>query len=259
MKSKNVRRTIALMLCLIMMMSVASFAVGEVSNELLPLSVVQFFAEQGYDISRTARMELVPVNMSVLQGQQLSRESNTIQDSGYAIRIIEQNGNEGIIYEATILSSDAGETLKTINTEAVIAMSNGNPTGSQVMPVGNIVVSASGSYQTYLKQGVAYLYQIQTLTWSYSKNSSCTVNSATVRYGAGGTAYSLPSLTLTHYGYSHEITSSVTSPIEGRSYFNNTSPCPYAIDIAVSSSPGSGGGMYFSCDVYIDGVRYTWH
>ena len=124
------------------------------------------------------------------------------------------------------------------------------------MPVGNIVVSASGSYQTYLKQGLGNLYQIQTLLWSYSKNASCTVNSVTVSYGTAGTAYSIPSLDLTHYSYSHVITSDIASPSEGYTYFKDSTPCPFAVDIAVSSSSGSMGGMYFSCYAYIDGVRH---
>lgn len=259
-KSRAPKRTLALILCIIMVCSVSAFAAGNGTSELLPLSVVEFFAEQGYNISRTAKMELVPVEMTVAQEQQLLKSSNySTQKSGYALRVTEQIGNEGIIYEVVILEPDEDKPGYTINSDVATAVSNGNPVGSQTMPVGNIVVTASGSYQTYLKQGLGNLYQIQTLLWSYSKNASCTVNSVTVSYGAAGTAYSVPSLDLTHYSYSHVITSDIASPSEGYTYFKDSTPCPFAVDIAVSSSSGSMGGMYFSCYAYIDGVRHTWH
>lgn len=63
-KFKKLNRALALCLCLVMMFSITAFA-ADTSNELLPLSVVEFFADQGYEISRTAKMELAPVNLTI--------------------------------------------------------------------------------------------------------------------------------------------------------------------------------------------------
>ena len=45
-KTKKLNRTLALCLCLVMMFSITAFA-ADTSNELLPLSVVEFFCRSG--------------------------------------------------------------------------------------------------------------------------------------------------------------------------------------------------------------------
>ena len=187
------------------------------------------------------------------------KSSSFTQETGYALRIIDGDQDGGTIYEAIVLSESTQKPSLTIDSNQIIALSEGNPTGGQVMPVGDIVITASGTYQTYLKVGTAYLYQIQSLMWSYSETSSCNVQSARVQYGAGGTAYYINTLEIAQYAYSHVIESYVNYPSEGTLYSNFNNPCPYAIDIAVSSAPGSGGGMYFNCEVTIDGRSYSWH
>lgn len=101
---------------------------------------------------------------------------------------------------------------------------NGNSTGGQVTPLKNIVIMASGTYRTYLKVK---------------------------------TAYDINTLEIAQYTYSHVIESYGNYPSEGTRYSNFNNPCPYAIDIAVGSTPGSGGGMYFNCEVTIDGRSYS--
>ena len=76
-KNKKYTRIIALILCFAMFFSFSAFAVGEGSGELLPLSVVEFFADQGYEISRTAKMELVEVSMSLPDNRSSAEKSSS--------------------------------------------------------------------------------------------------------------------------------------------------------------------------------------
>lgn len=247
-KSKNVRRTIALMLCLIMMMSVASFAVGEVSNELLPLSVVQFFAEQGYDISRTARMELVQNNSRT----SVYGLNSSTDDPIYSLRITERNGNQiSVYYTILLVKNDDGtyehdDSIIEYMTRAVGDPING---GSDVI-ANKIALTASTSYTTGIIQTVATVYKPTGLSFSYSTYSQCNVGSISVTYTTKGTAYSgLNSTTPVAYNYRYPITKTVSVPEAGYIY-STSSPCPYYIDTAY-------GGMALTYIVKIDGGTYN--
>lgn len=244
---KKTGKVFAIMLCLAILMSSVSFAVNDKpESRMVSQSIIDFFAQQGHVISPTAKMSLIPIEY--VQGRSDETEN-------YKIQVIDQKGNSGTIYEALILKEDENGQY-VVDNDTTLLTAVGDPIGGQVIGLGDIVITTTGSFFTYLIPGTAYVYQITDLYWSYTKSSPCTVNSAVVKYGVGGTAYNIYTLQFVQYSYGYTINSNVISPVANTTYSNTYSPCPYAVDIAVSSSSGSGGGMYFTCDVNINGTPY---
>ena len=254
-KTKKLNRTLALCLCLVMMFSITAFA-ADTSNELLPLSVVEFFADQGYEISRTAKMELAPVNLTInIQNKSAKNKTSYTEVTGYALRVVEETGNQGEIYETLILKEN-GDGQYTIDNDSVELLRSNGPTSGESNQFGDIVISTYGNYTRITIPTLGDTYQITSLTWSYYKNSPCNVDSAYVSYGVSGSAYYPSTLQFAEYGYNYEIHSNVLNPVEYTPYANSYNPCPYTVDIGVSGGPGSGGGMYFSYSIYIYGEYY---
>ena len=251
-KTKKLNRTLALCLCFVMMFSITAFA-ADTSNELLPLSVVEFFADQGYEISRTAKMELI---QDVPQVSAYGVNSIT-DDQKYTLRIIEQNGNEVTVYNTILLTeNEAGSYERDDDIlEYIITRGGGTPTsGGSANVNGQISITARTTYTTRTKIGLGTLYVPSHLTFSYTKQSNVTVNNLTVSYTTNGNAYSLSDLSHVTDEYSHVIQKSVNNPSQGTSY-TEIDFCPYALDI------GSGGtihtpGMILWYYVTINGADY---
>ncbi len=240
---------LSLALCLIMMFSVSTFAAGEVTNELLPLSVVEFFAEQGYDISRTAKMELVSnVPQAGAYGLNSASKNGT---SAYTLRITEQDGNQVTVYDTILLSkNEAGVYERDNDILEYITSVVGDPidSGSDVIDY-KISLTARTSYTTGIIQTVATVYKPTGLSFSYSTYTQCNVGSISVVYYTTGTAYSgLSSTTPAAYNYTHEISKNVSAPAAGALY-SISDPCSYYIDTAY-------GGMALTYTVKIDGGTY---
>ena len=245
------KRMLSLALCLIMMFSVSTFAAGEIVNELLPLSVVEFFAEQGYDISRTAKMELVSnVPQAGAYGLNSASENRT---SAYTLRITEQDGNQVTVYDTILLSKNEAGVYERDNDilEYIITRGIGTPESGGTVVINNkIALTARTSYSIGTIQTLGTVYKPMSISFSYSTYTQCTVGAIEVTYSTSGTAYSgLSSTTPTAYNYTHGISKNVSIPAAGTLYNNTLNPCPYYIDIAY-------GGMLVTYSAKIDGSGY---
>ncbi len=246
-KFKKLNRALALCLCFVMMFSITAFA-ADTSNELLPLSVVEFFADQGYEISRTAKMELIQdVSQASLYGVNSSTD-----DQNYTLRIIEQNGNEVTVYNTILLTeNEAGVYERDDDILEYMTRAVGDPIDSGSSVIANkIALTARTSYTTGIIQTVATVYKPTGLSFSYSTYTQCNVGSISVTYSTKGTAYSgLNSTTPVAYDYRYPIIKTASAPAAGNLYSTSV-PCPYYIDTAY-------GGMALTYAVKIDGGSYA--
>lgn len=250
-KSRKLKRTLALLLCVVMVCSVSAFAVGESTSKLLPLSVVEFFAEQGYDIARTAKMELVSNAQRAATYGIHSNSSNSVP--AYTLRITEQDGNQVAVYDTILLSENETGVYERNNEimEYIVTRGIGTPEDDGTVVLGNkIALTSRTSYSTGVIQGIATVYKPTSVSFSYSTYMQCTVGTISVVYSTKGTAYSsLSSTTPAAYNYNHDITNTVSVPEAGTLY-NTPNTCPYYIDIAF-------GGMLVTYSARIDGSGYS--
>lgn len=248
--SRKLKRTLALLLCVVMVCSMSAFAAGNGTSELLPLSVVEFFAEQGYNISRTAKME--PVS-SVPQAATYGLNAASSNSApAYTLKITEQDGDNVTVYHTVLLAKNDGGVYERDNDimEYMIARGIGDPVDSGSAVIGNkIALTARTSYSTGVIQGLATVYKPKGLSFSYSTYMQCNVGSIEVTYDSKGTAYSgLNSTTPVAYNYRYPIIKTVSAPVAG-SLYSTSSTCPYYIDTAY-------GGMALTYTAKIDGVTY---
>ncbi len=244
-KSKMFKRTFALVLCVVMALSMSSFAVGEVTDELLPLSIANILEEQGFNVSRTAEYELIATSAN-LRG----RSSTNGEAQDYALRITDKAGSEVNVYDLIILSkNEDGEFVH--DNEALsdlVPRWIGNPSdGGTFNIAGKITLIISTTYTTGTIQGVGSVYKPTAIAFRYSKDNTCNVSSISATLSSRGNGYSsLTTTTVSEYNYRHTIAKSASAPAAGTLY-RQSNPCPYFLDLAP-------GGMFVDYNVTVDGV-----
>ena len=247
-KMKLVKRIAAMAICLLMIFCNLAFTLAV--NFGVSEVVLAFLEEQGINVPSNGMIELVPIEKKVVsQSNVLSGKSNFMSESGYALRIIEQDGNEIFVHHFLFLIEDENGECVIDSERAKSLMRSDDPNPGGTASLGSIIVQATTSYSTYVIPTVATAYRPTGITWAYS-GSSTGVSYINVEYSTSGTAYNYSTYAKVQDGYFHQIRCSASAPLANQPYSNFNNPSPYAIDIA------TGGGMTVDYYATINGRSY---
>lgn len=246
--NRKIRMVLSILMCCAVLLSATSFAVDDASKRVISSAAASFFEEHGIPVSRTAIMDIVPLNYN-------DEKSSDVPE--YALRLTDQNGST-VTETLYLFYGERSDGSYGIDGEAVLNLYNPSRAGGVPMTINSdIVVTPYYNYDFHsMYSGRGPFHRPISLTWSYYKlNTSVSVEYIDVQYVTRGIKCSLPNYTpVSSITESYTIEKYAALPVASIPYSNTSSSYPsnYVLDIV---SGGGGVGIYFY--VTINGHAYN--
>lgn len=239
--NRKIRMVLSILMCCAVLLSATSFAVDDASKRVISSAAASFFEEHGIPVSRTAIMDIVPL------------QNDKTGVISYALRLTELKGTTET-ESLFVFYGERSDGTYGVDSDAVFSLVSPTRISGTPVTLNSDIVINSNYYRDLESHTNGPYHRPKSLNWSYYKlDNSVTVSYIYVKYATFGILYNFPSFTTNYQSYTHNIGKGASNPTPYTSYSNTSNPLSYSYVIDIGSG---GGGLSFTFNATIDGTDY---